>query len=90
MKIGFIGAGNMGGALARAAAKSAAPENIYLADQLAEKQAIKEAIERGADPRGITTELERTLNTFEAEYGTVYIGYIAAATASGELGLNRI
>ncbi|MBQ3131305.1 MAG: hypothetical protein IJC24_01210, partial [Clostridia bacterium] len=60
------------------------------ADQLAEKQAIKEAIERGADPRGITTELERTLNTFEAEYGTVYIGYIAAATASGELGLNRI
>lgn len=43
MKIGFIGAGNMGGALARAAAKSAAPENIYLADQLAEKaQALAE------------------------------------------------
>ncbi len=37
MKIGFIGAGNMGGALARAAAKAVAPENIYLADHFAEK-----------------------------------------------------
>ena len=39
MKIGFIGAGNMGGALARAAAKAIAPGNIFLADQLAEKAA---------------------------------------------------
>ena len=34
---GFIGAGNMGGALAKAAAKAMAPENITLADQLTEK-----------------------------------------------------
>ena len=39
MTIGFIGAGNMGGALARAAAKAAEPKNIYLADQLAQKAA---------------------------------------------------
>ncbi len=36
-KFGFIGAGNMGGALARAAAKAMAPENITLADQMTEK-----------------------------------------------------
>ena len=36
---GFIGTGNMGGALARAAAKSVAPENIFLADAFAEKAA---------------------------------------------------
>lgn len=34
---GFIGAGNMGGALAKAAAKAMAPESITLADQLTEK-----------------------------------------------------
>ena len=34
---GFIGAGNMGGALAKAAAKAIAPEDITLADQLTEK-----------------------------------------------------
>lgn len=39
MKIGFIGAGNMGGALARAAAKAVAPANIFLADQMVEKAA---------------------------------------------------
>ena len=37
MKFGFIGAGNMGGALARAAAKAMSPENITLADQMTEK-----------------------------------------------------
>lgn len=37
MKFGFIGAGNMGGALARAAAKAMDPKKITLADQLAEK-----------------------------------------------------
>ncbi len=36
---GFIGTGNMGGALARSAAKALAPESIFLADQLAEKAA---------------------------------------------------
>lgn len=34
---GFIGTGNMGGALARATAKSVAPKNIYLGDAFAEK-----------------------------------------------------
>ena len=33
MTFGFIGAGNMGGALARAVAKSVAPENITLSDK---------------------------------------------------------
>ncbi len=60
------------------------------ADSLAQQQAIKEAIERGADPATVTVEIERTRNTFEAEYGTVYIGYTAAATASGELRLSSI
>ncbi|MGN0791439.1 MAG: hydantoinase/oxoprolinase family protein [Christensenellales bacterium] len=60
------------------------------ADRLAHEQAIKEAIERGADPHRIDVELETNRNTFEAEYGTVYIGYTATATAAGELGLNRI
>ena len=36
---GFIGTGNMGGALARAAAKSIAKENMYLGDACAEKAA---------------------------------------------------
>jgi len=36
---GFIGTGNMGGALARAVAKSVAPENIFLSDAWAEKAA---------------------------------------------------
>ncbi len=36
---GFIGAGNMGGALARAAAKAIAPSDITLADQCQEKAA---------------------------------------------------
>ena len=39
MTIGFIGAGNMGGALARAAAKAVDPSHIFLADQLAQKAA---------------------------------------------------
>ena len=36
---GFIGTGNMGGALARSAAKSVAPEKIFLSDACAEKAA---------------------------------------------------
>ena len=39
MKFGCIGTGNMGGALARAAAKALPAENIILADQFAEKAA---------------------------------------------------
>lgn len=37
MKIGFIGAGNMGGALARAAAKAVDPANIILSDKTTSK-----------------------------------------------------
>ncbi len=37
LKIGFIGAGNMGGALAKAAAKTATPANIMLADKFEDK-----------------------------------------------------
>ena len=37
MTFGFIGAGNMGGALAKAVAKSVAPENITLSDAFQEK-----------------------------------------------------
>ena len=37
MTVGFIGTGNMGGALARAAAKAVPAENIYLYDRFAEK-----------------------------------------------------
>ena len=37
---GFIGAGNMGGALAQAVAKATAPANITLADQCAEKAEV--------------------------------------------------
>jgi len=37
MKVGFIGAGNMGGALAKAAARALAPENIDISDKFAEK-----------------------------------------------------
>ena len=36
---GFIGTGNMGGALARAVAKSVAPENIFLSDACPQKAA---------------------------------------------------
>ena len=39
MTFGFIGAGNMGGALARAVAKTADGSRIFLADQMAEKAA---------------------------------------------------
>ena len=45
-KIGFIGTGNMGGALARAAAKATAPEKILLANKTAAK-AEKLAAELG-------------------------------------------
>ena len=42
---GFIGAGNMGGALAQAVAKAVAPGNITLADQCAEKaEALAKAL----------------------------------------------
>jgi pyrroline-5-carboxylate reductase len=37
LKIGFIGAGNMGGALAKAAAKTAVRENIMIADKFEDK-----------------------------------------------------
>ncbi len=48
LKIGFIGAGNMGGALAKAAAKTANLANIMLADKFSEKAAAL-AAEIGAN-----------------------------------------
>lgn len=47
MTYGFIGTGNMGGALARAAARSVAPSDLYLANRTPEK-AAKLAAEIGA------------------------------------------
>ena len=48
-KYGFIGCGNMGGALAKAAAKAVGPENILLADADVEKaKALAEQIGGGA------------------------------------------
>ena len=45
MTIGFIGTGNMGGALARAAAKAVSPGSIYLANRTAGKaQALAEEL----------------------------------------------
>ena len=32
--IGFLGCGNMGGAIARAVCKAADPQNVYLANQI--------------------------------------------------------
>lgn len=43
--VGFIGTGNMGGALARAAAKAVAPDTIFLADQQEDKaKALADAL----------------------------------------------
>ena len=62
---GFIGAGNMGGALAKAAAKAMAPENITLADQLKEKaQAL-------ADQLGCKTG---TAEAVAASCGFIFLG----------------
>ena len=35
--IGFLGCGNMGGAIARAVCKATAPENVFLANRTAAK-----------------------------------------------------
>ena len=35
--IGFLGCGNMGGAIARAVCKAADPQNVYLANRTASK-----------------------------------------------------
>ena len=44
--IGFLGCGNMGGAIARAVCKSTEPENVFLANRTAAK-AEALAAERG-------------------------------------------
>lgn len=44
MKVGFIGCGNMGGALIKAAAKSIDPKNIYVYDRYREKAAALSAL----------------------------------------------
>lgn len=40
MKVGFIGAGNMGGALAKAAAKAVAPQDIFISDKFVDKAEV--------------------------------------------------
>lgn len=53
MKFGFIGTGNMGGALARAAAKALAPEALWVSDKFADKaQAL--AAELGCKAAAVT------------------------------------
>ena len=39
-KYGFIGCGNMGGALIRAAAKAISPKNIWITDKDSDKQTL--------------------------------------------------
>lgn len=60
-----------------------------LARQLAETAARLEAEARGADPATIGVEMDIEEKTFDAEFGSVYIGYYATATASGNLKLCR-
>lgn len=55
---GFIGTGNMGGALARAVAKSVAPEHIFLSDAWAEKAAAL-AAELGCTGCAVTEVAEK-------------------------------
>ena len=57
------------------------------ARELAQKESILEAEARGADPVTIEVELDIEEKTFDAEFGSVYIGYYATATASGNLKL---
>lgn len=60
-----------------------------MARKLAKEAAIVEAEARGADPDTVEVELDIDEKTFDAEFGTVYIGYFATATASGNLKLCR-
>jgi len=60
-----------------------------LARQLAETSARLEAEARGADPATVEVEMDIDEKTFDAEFGSVYIGYYATATASGNLKLCR-
>lgn len=53
MKVGFIGTGNMGGALVRAACKAYDPKNIWIANRTAEKS---EAMAKETDCRVSTPE----------------------------------
>lgn len=60
-----------------------------MARKLAKEAATQEAEARGADPDTVEVELDIDEKTFDAEFGTVYIGYFATATASGNLKLCR-
>ncbi len=57
LRFGFIGAGNMGGSLAKAAAKAMNPENITLADQQTEK-AVALAAQLGCNTASTTQVAE--------------------------------
>ncbi len=60
---GFIGAGNMGGALARAASKALQPDCITLADQMAEKAAAL-AAELGCNSADTATVAQNSTYIF--------------------------
>ena len=64
-KIGFIGAGNMGGALAAAAVKSVAPENVFLADRSMEMAQQK--------ARALSCQVSDTKQV-AAECGMIFLG----------------
>ena len=47
--IGFLGCGNMGGAIARAVCKAADPQNVYLANRTASKAYVRAFDYRGRE-----------------------------------------
>ena len=58
--IGFLGCGNMGGAIARAVCKATAPENVFLANRTAAKaEALQQswAVRRLPTPRSPVTAI---------------------------------
>ena len=59
-----------------------------LACDIAEKAAVAEAVERGADPSTLEIDKEEKENIVETEFGSLYMGYKVTVTASGKLRLN--
>ena len=59
--LGFIGTGNMGGALARAACKSVPSDQVFLSNRTAEKaRALAAELEQlSADPDLVTKRYDR-------------------------------